>query len=163
LKVGTQAVIRETAHQQRQQTDQAERTHQAAGRHRENLLGAVRHAERVPDPDRSQQADAVAEEQADDADMEKNIAEAQAAAMQELARIGLPRILLAIEADQAAEQKDRQRDIRVNPEGELMQVVHGYLLMGAVARLYGAVAAPPQICRVSSVRTSSRARLSDRS
>jgi hypothetical protein len=54
------------------------------------------------------------EEQAQDADMKQDAAEPQIAAMKHLRAIRLPRVLLALEAREAAEQEDDRRNVRIN-------------------------------------------------
>ena len=66
--------------------------------------------------DRREQADEMAEEDDQNADVEKVRAPDQLAAPQELARSGPPRVLLAVEAQQAADQEDREAEIRVPAE-----------------------------------------------
>ena len=56
----------------------------------------------------------MAEEQEQDADVEQVAAPAQQAAVQQLRRVALPRVLVAVEADQAAEQEHCQADVRIN-------------------------------------------------
>ena len=50
-------------------------------------------------------ADGVAEEQAQDADVEQDVAQPQAARVCSMRAVGLPGVLLALEADQAAQRK----------------------------------------------------------
>ena len=69
-------------------------------------------------------ADGVAEEQAQDADVEQDVAQPQAAVVQQLRAVGLPGVLLALEADQAAQKKDGQGNVGIDAEEELVQGVH---------------------------------------
>ena len=60
------------------------------------------------------------------------------AGAQQLRGVALPRVLVAVEADQAAQQEHGQADIGVVTEEEVVEVVHGHLLASghvqAVAR-----------------------------
>ena len=101
----------------------------AADHDRHHLLEAVADADRVEDPDRRQQADEVTEEDHEDADVEQVRAPHQLAPAQELAGPRLPRVLLAVEAQQAAEQEHRQAQVGVPAEDDMIDgVAHGGLL-----------------------------------
>ncbi len=56
--------------------------------------------------------------------MEQVAAPAQRAGAQHLRRVALPRVLVAVEADQAAEQEHRQADVRIDAEHKAVQRVH---------------------------------------
>src|SRR5574343_1341676 len=99
---------------------------------------------------RRQQAGKVTEEQADDADMEQIAPETQLAAAQQLRRIGLPGVLIAVITDQATQQEDRQCHIRVDVEQEIIQIVHGY-----APRVSTAVALRPPACGMNCTTDSS--------
>src|SRR6516165_1111996 len=73
-------------------------------------------AERIEHLDRRQQADEVAAEDHQDADMQQVGAPAQLPLAQKLRRAGFPGVLLAIEAQQAAKQENRQAQIGVPAE-----------------------------------------------
>ena len=90
----------------------------AADDDRHPLLEGVRDAERIEDPDRRQQADEVAEEDDQDADVEQVRAPHQLAPAQQLARAAPPGVLLAVEAQQAAEQEHGQAEIGIPAEHE---------------------------------------------
>jgi hypothetical protein len=62
----------------------------------------------------------MAGEEHQDPDVEEVAAEAQLLALQELRGVGLPGVLLAIEADEAAEEKHAERDVGVDAEEELL-------------------------------------------
>ncbi|KAG0736611.1 hypothetical protein G6F24_018276 [Rhizopus arrhizus] len=64
------------------------------------------------------------EEQAQDADVEQDVAQPQLAAVQQLRAVRLPRVLFALETRQAAQQEDRQRDVGVDAEKKLIQGIH---------------------------------------
>ena len=78
----------------------------------------------MPDRERRQQADQVAEEDAEDADVEQVRSPAQLPGAQQLRRVALPRVLVAVEAHQAADEEDRQGDIGIDSEQELVEVGH---------------------------------------
>ena len=109
----------------------------AAGDDGQHLL--LRRAdEGLVHPVRRQQAEQVAEEQEQDADVEQVAAPAQLAGAQQLRRIALPGVLVAVEARQAAHQEDGQADVRVDVEEEVVQVVHeGVHARGSVAAVGG--------------------------
>ena len=85
-----------------------------------------RDAERVEHPDRRQQADEMAGEDDQDADMEEVRAPHQLAAAKQLARSAPPRVLLAVEADDAADDEDRQAEIGIPAEDRVVEkLAHG--------------------------------------
>src|SRR6266568_6825214 len=73
---------------------------------------------------RRQQAGAMARQQEQDTDVEQVAAPAQLSVAQKLRRVALPGVLIAVETDQAARQENRQADIRVVAEQELVDEVH---------------------------------------
>ena len=109
---------------QQDQADEAHGARDAAGDDREHLLRGRRHAERMPDGERRQQAEQVAEEDAEDAEVEQVRAPPQLAGAQQLRRIALPRVLVAVEAQQAAREEHGQRDVRIDAEQELIEGLH---------------------------------------
>ena len=72
----------------------------------------------------TQKTHGVAGEQAQDADMEQVAGPSHAAPAQQLTRPALPGVLLALEADEAAEQEDRERDIGKDAEQHLIEIAH---------------------------------------
>ena len=111
--------------QQHREADEAHRTGHAAGHHREQLLLA-RRDEGFVHPVWREQAHAVAEEQEQDADVEQVAAPAQLARAQQLRRIALPRVLIAVEARQTAHQEHREANIGIDIEKEVVQRVHSW-------------------------------------
>ena len=103
---------------QERNADQAHQARDAAGHDRQHLLEAVRYAEHVEHPDRGQQADEMAEEDEENADVEQVGAPHQLPPPQQLAGSGPPRILLAVEPDQAAEQEHGQAQIGIPAEDD---------------------------------------------
>ena len=94
-----------------------------------SCLKPWRDADGVEHPDRREQADEVAEEDHQDADVEQVRAPHQLAPAQELAGARLPRVLLAVEAQQAAEQEHGQAQVGVPAEHDMIDdVAHGSLL-----------------------------------
>src|SRR6185312_6349828 len=94
---------------------------------------SVRDAEGVEHPDRRQEADEMAGEDDENADMEQVRTPHQLAAAQKLRRARAPRVLLAVEAQQAAEQEHGEADIRIPAEDDIVdQFAHGRVLTGAV-------------------------------
>src|SRR6185503_19936322 len=65
----------------------------------------------------------MAEEKEQDADVEQVAAPAKRTGAQHLRRIAFPRVLVAVEARQAAHQEDHRAAIRVGAEEEDVQVV----------------------------------------
>ena len=104
----------------------------AADHDRHHLLGFRAQAEGVVDLGRRQEAEEVAEEQAEDADVEQDAAPDQLLAPQQLARLGPPGVLAAIEARPAAEEEGHHAKIRVEAEQELIEVGHLVPLRSAV-------------------------------
>src|SRR5690606_37038167 len=105
--------------------DQADHGQDASGDDREKLLRLHAQAERVVDLRRRQQAEEMAEEQAEDADMEQNAAPDQLLAPEKLARLAAPGVLAAIEAGPAAQEEDGHADVGVDAEQEAFEVIHG--------------------------------------
>jgi hypothetical protein len=106
--------VGDPAMNQDQQADEGDRSHHAACDHRDGLFRAMFDTEPVPHRNRRKQARKVPEEQAQDADMKQDAAEPQIATMEHLRAIRLPRVLLALEAREAAEQEDDRRNVRIN-------------------------------------------------
>ena len=98
---------------------------EAAGDHGQQLLGAGAQ-EGLVDEVRRQHADEVAEEQEQHADVEQVAAPAQLAGFEQLRGIALPGVLVAVEADQAAEQEDREADVGIDAEDEVVDVAHDH-------------------------------------
>src|SRR5690606_2123731 len=73
---------------------------------------------------RRQQPDQVPKEQEQDADVEQVAAPAQQPGAQHLRRVAFPGVLVAVKAQQAAEQKHRQTDVGVDPKKKTMQGGH---------------------------------------
>ena len=96
----------------------------AADHDRHQLLGFRAEPERVIDLGRRQQAEEVAEEQAEDADVEQDAAPEQLLAPQQLARLAAPGVLAAIEARPAAEEEGHHAQVRIEAEQELVEVGH---------------------------------------
>src|SRR4051794_18390710 len=96
--------------------DQAEDAGDAADPDRHQLLEAVADADKIEDPDRGQQADEVAKEDHENTDVEQVRAPHQLASAQKLAGACLPRVLLAVEAHQAAEQEYGETQIGIPAE-----------------------------------------------
>src|SRR5450759_988708 len=121
-------------HQQRD-PDEAHDAGNAADPDRHPLLEGVRDAERVEYPDRRQQAAEMAKEDDQDADMEQVGAPGQLPAAQELARSAAPGVLLAVEAQHAAEQEHGQAEIGIPAENDVIdQFGHDHVLIGAAGR-----------------------------
>src|SRR5258707_1095540 len=72
---------------------------------------------------RRQQADEMASEDRQDADMEAVAADKEQAAPQQLAGAGAPGILFAVEADHAANEEDAERHIGVEAKENLIEIV----------------------------------------
>ncbi|ABA50829.1 hypothetical protein BURPS1710b_2760 [Burkholderia pseudomallei 1710b] len=121
---GCEARVRQAPVQQDREARERERAHHAARGHRDELLELVRDAERVPDGHRREQTDQMPEEQAEHADVKKDVARAQRAAVQQLRAVGLPCVLLALEAREAAEQEDGGGDVRIDAVDERIQIIH---------------------------------------
>src|SRR3546814_7392008 len=73
---------------------------------------------------RGQQVDQVAGEDGEDADVEQVAAHAHALVRQQLAGARAPGVHRLVEAHPAADEEHRQRDIGIDLEGELVEVVH---------------------------------------
>ena len=127
------AGVEQPAVQQQRQADEADGAGDAAGDDREQLLLLRRDEQRV-DRRRRQQADRVAEEQEQDAEVEQVRAPEQLPLAQQLAGTGLPGVLLAVEADQAAEDEGREADVGIPDEQDVEDgVAHGVDSSGGVA------------------------------
>jgi len=85
----------------------------AADADRDPLLEPVRNANRLENPDRRQQTAGMAEEDNQHADVEEIGPPEQLLPAQQLARARAPRILLAVEAQQAPNQKRRKAEVRI--------------------------------------------------
>src|SRR3546814_18962147 len=73
---------------------------------------------------RRQEAEERAEEEAEDADVEQDAAPDELLAPEELARLGAPSVLAAIEACPAAEEENHHADIWEDAEQEVLDVAH---------------------------------------
>src|SRR3546814_11909523 len=71
-----------------------------------------------------QEAEEMAEEKSEDAEMEQDAAPDELLAPEKLARLGAPGVLAAIEACPASEEEDRHADIGKHAEQEVINVVH---------------------------------------
>ena len=69
--IGADARIEQPPVRQQRNSDQAHQAGNTAGNDRQHLLEAVRYPEHVEHPDRRQQADEMADEDHEDADMEQ--------------------------------------------------------------------------------------------
>ncbi len=135
--VRADADIEQAAMQQHGEADEADHAGNAAGGDGDELLLLDGDEERV-ERRRRQQADRVAEQQEQDADMEQVGAPAQLALAQDLAGAGAPGVRLAVEADQAAEQEDRQADVGIPDEQQMKMKSLMTRLPGWTARWRGA-------------------------
>ena len=122
--VGGQAVGFQTAVEQNQQAGHGHQAEYAAQHDGNHLLGAVADADGVPKPHRGEQAEQMAEKHHQNADVKQDIAQAQLAAVEQLAGIAFPRILLAVKAKQAAEKENTQGNIGENAEEKLIEGIH---------------------------------------
>src|SRR5512146_43851 len=66
----------------------------------------------------------MAEEEKEHADVEAVAGEAQIPALQDLARLALPRVGVSIEAHEAAEEKHGACEVRIDAEEELVEPAH---------------------------------------
>ncbi len=132
--VGGDARIADAAPNQQHQTDENQHAQCAAGDHGDDLLGMRFQPERLKKGERCEQAEKVAEEQADDADVKQIGAPAQRAGAQHLARFAAPQILLAVETHQADAQKDGAGDVGVDAEEKVVPVHDVKLLQSEVAQ-----------------------------
>src|SRR3546814_18508705 len=71
-----------------------------------------------------QEAEEMAEEKSEDAEMEQDAAPDELLAPEKLARLGAPGVLAAIEACPASEEEARHADIGKHAEPEVINVVH---------------------------------------
>src|SRR5215469_7875441 len=115
--------IRKPAVQQHYQPHEAHHARNTADRHGQKLLGGMGDAKRLENKDGRQQPACMAQEDHQDADMKQIAAPDQLAAAQKLAGLAAPAILLAVEADDAADQADRDADVRIDPEQEAVDCV----------------------------------------
>ena len=104
--------------QQQRQADEADGTGDAAGDDGHALLLLDGHEQRV-DGLRRQQADRVAQQQKQDAEMKQIGAPEQLPFAQELAGAGFPGVLLAVEPQNAAEDEGRQADVGIPDEQDV--------------------------------------------
>src|SRR3546814_94533 len=104
--------------------DEADGGEDAARDNREKLLGFHAQAERMVDFRWRQEAEEMAEEKSEDAEMEQDAAPDELLAPEKLARLGAPGVLAAIEACPASEEEDRHADIGKHAEQEVINVVH---------------------------------------
>src|SRR3546814_3224846 len=84
--------------------DEADGGEDAARDNREKLLGFHAQAERMVDFRWRQEAEEMAEEKSEDAEMEQDAAPDELLAPEKLARLGAPGVLAAIEACPASEE-----------------------------------------------------------
>jgi hypothetical protein len=112
--------------QQQHETHQADEPGNAAGDHGQKLLGGRRQPDGVPQLERGQEADQVPEEDAEDADVKQVGPEAQLTVAQKLRRIALPRVLVAVEADETPHEEHREGDVGIDAEQERMNVGHAF-------------------------------------
>src|SRR5262249_37640370 len=101
-------MIEQPTMREQRYADQADHASNAADDDRHDLFEAVVDANKVEHPNWGEQPDEVADENHEYANVEQVRAPHQLTPPQELARPRLPRVLLALEAQQAAEQKHRQ-------------------------------------------------------
>ncbi|MNV79785.1 hypothetical protein D3C71_1733530 [compost metagenome] len=114
--------------QQHHQADEAQHTEQTTGNHGQQLL-LCRADEVVIDHLGCQQADEVAGEDEQHADVEQVAGDAHVALVgrglaEQLAGACLPAVLRQVEARPAADQADGQGDVRVDPEHQQVDVRH---------------------------------------
>src|SRR5262245_21373621 len=106
--------------------DQAEDAGYAADHDGHQLLEAVGDTDEVEYPDGREQPNEMADEDYEDADVEQVRAPHQLAPTQQLARSRLPRVLLAIEAKETAEQEHGQAEVGVPAKHDVIDgVAHG--------------------------------------
>ena len=121
--VDANARLGEAALQQKSHTHQRGQAGDAAADHGQQLFGA-RADEDVVHRVRREHADEMAEKQEQHTDVEQVATPAQLAHAQHLRGITLPGVLIAVEADQAADEEYGQADVRINPENEVVNGVH---------------------------------------
>src|SRR5450631_2843164 len=153
---GANAGVEQPAMHQQRDADEAHDAGYAANADCHPLLEGVRDAERFEDPDRRQQAAEVAKEDDQDADMEQVGAPGQLPAAQELTRSAAPGVLLAVEAQHAAEQEHGQAEIGIPAENDVIdQFGHDLSphwrggTAGDAAGMSGAGRKPPRIRAIS--------------
>src|SRR5215813_3548179 len=106
--------------------DEADESEDAAGDHRQQLFAFHRNAERLVDLWRREQAEEMAEEEQQNADVEKHAAPIELLSAQELARLGTPSVLAAVEPRPAAQEKHDHAEIGIEAEQELVdEAGHG--------------------------------------
>src|SRR6185437_2951343 len=93
----------------------------------QRVLGRRHH--QIGDRFGDQETEQVAEEHDEYAEMEQIRAPAELAAAKELRRVALPRVLITVEADQAADEEHRECDVWVDAEQESMQGAHRSILV----------------------------------
>src|SRR5215472_16446404 len=76
-------------------------------------------------PLRRQEPAEMAEDHDDDAVVEQVRAKPELSRAQQLGRIALPGVRLPVEADQAADEQNREADIRIDAEEKLIDIVRG--------------------------------------
>src|SRR5579859_968327 len=134
--------------QKQRETGKADDPGDAADADRQQLLERVRDAERVENPDRRQQPDQMAGEDDQNADVKQVRAPDQLPPPQQLARAAAPGVLLAVEANQAAEQKHGEAEVRIPAEHDVGEGLgHVQLLAGAESP--GARRRPARILAIS--------------
>ncbi len=114
--------------QEQRQADEADQARHATGDDRQQLL--LRSAdERVVHPVRRELPEQVPEEQEQDADVEQVAAPPQRPGAQHLRRVALPRVLVAVEPGEAAHQEHGEAHVRIDDEGEIVEIgAHGWTL-----------------------------------
>ncbi|CAM2150517.1 hypothetical protein PT2222_230151 [Paraburkholderia tropica] len=122
LAVAANARVAQTPRDQQREPDDGERARDAARDHREQLVHR-RGDERRDEPVRREKAREMTGHHDENAPVKQVAAKPQRAASQELRRVAFPRVLLAVEAHQRAEQQDREADVRVDAEQELMEIL----------------------------------------
>src|SRR5215510_13121508 len=102
---GADAGIEQAPVREKGDADEAEEAGDATDPDRQQLLETMGDADGIENPDRREQADEMAEEDHQNADVKQVRAPHQLTPPQQLAGACLPGVLLAIEAQQAAEQE----------------------------------------------------------
>ena len=109
--------------QQNADAGKTKQTKQAARHHRQQLLGASAD-DRLIQEVRCQHAKGMPKQQEQHANVKQIAAQAQLAGAQQLRGVALPGVLVAVKADQAADQKYAEADIRVVTEQEIVEIAH---------------------------------------
>src|SRR5579883_1072451 len=104
------------------QADEAEHAEHAAHEHGHELLGLHAEAHGGVDIVRRQQPHEVPGEDREYPDVEAIAADEQQLAAEQLAGAGAPAVLLAIEANDAANHEDAERDVRIETEKDLIEI-----------------------------------------